>query len=146
MNDKEKIEKILRGYKILESKLQNKVIKRGIIKFPFQGMDYSQPSCKTNKVSREIENYVAEKEETESDIEEINRIIMTINSSLQCLPEKEYRIITSKYFEDKPNKYIAAEEDVSERTVKNYTKKALKRLKKTDLPEIFPKFARFFPT
>ncbi len=137
MEDKEKIEEILKKYPILKSKLNMKLTNLDNLEIPISAISYSHSkSQKTNDFYSDVENYISDKSDLKEDAKKLYRQVKTIESSLECLSTKEYNIIRFKYFEDLTYVEISFEMERSVTTLQKYKDQALEKLKKTELHEI----------
>lgn len=128
MTDIEKVEKLLREYKVL--KVEIDAIKINIKSIGQKGMNYTgMPGSKNIKdtVSHdfmELENLKHEKFDKEIKIEQIENMLKLLN-------EEEYKIINLRYFKELEIFKVASSLNVSAHTVYN---KRLKMFNKKLIP------------
>lgn len=137
MTDIEKIEKLLREYPVLRSKLHIKIIQNNDKIYSLPAQDYSKVAV-GNPFFSAIEEFVILKTQLEEETLELFRKVRAIEEGLKCLTKMQYDCVKLRYFKGLSNLEIGLEVDRSEKTVRRYIKIALKKLQKTGLHEIVP--------
>ena len=105
---KEWIEEELRYYPLLKSKIK---IKKNQIAaeedYASKAVDYSQiPGGKTNNISSEVESFIQSKLDKYPEVYELILEKEKIESALNCLTWRQYKLVELKYFQDFSDKEI----------------------------------------
>lgn len=124
---KEWIEEQLRNYPTLKSQIKNK--RNQILHqedYAAKGVSYSSVSSgKTNAFYSDVEDFIQDKLDKYPDLIELKLIKQRIDSSLECLTERQYNLVEYKYFEN-----LTDLETVFR--MRDYEHKIIKRLSKYD--------------
>ncbi|MFW5988168.1 MAG: RNA polymerase sigma factor [bacterium] len=146
MEDKDKIEEILKQYPILKSKLIMKGVNTQKLEIPLSAISYKKAKAqKSNEFYSRIEDYIVDTEDIEQEIKDLFKVVKSVETALDCLPKDKYKIVKLIYFEEMNYLDVSFEMKISEKSVRNYRDDALEKLKKTDLPQIYRKFTAFLP-
>ncbi|EES51083.1 RNA polymerase subunit sigma [Clostridium botulinum] len=116
-----KTEAMLYNYNKTKSEVKNIDLDLKLLKSEIDGVGaivYEEKTAPTNKFNSSVENEVIAREHRIKKLEQIKLIkeveIEKIDNTLSNLTEREYSIISRRYFNKEKNRYIAAKLDLTE--------------------------------
>ncbi|NFG27693.1 RNA polymerase subunit sigma [Clostridium botulinum] len=116
-----KTEAMLYNYNKTKSEIKNIDLDLKLLKSEIDGVGaivYEEKTAPTNKFNSSVENEVIAREHRIKKLEQIKLIkeveIEKIDNTLSNLTEREYSIISRRYFNKEKNRYIAAKLDLTE--------------------------------
>lgn len=141
MKGYEDIEVLLYEFPELCSELRLRLLEQreGERGAPVTTSDYSQPYSDTNRFHSAVEEHLCRLEEMDAELNEMFGKYTRIRVALDCLTERQQKIVELRYWRKLGFVEIAVRLDISETTVYDDRKKALRKLKKVGMANVVDK-------
>ncbi len=133
-DEKEKIEKLLRNYRSLQSEIEIE-LNREYPEYSLDSVSFVKTRGENNSVVSKVEDFVVDKHSLSEGIRKKVQIVQIIKAAFNSLTNKRRKIVRNIYFENEGLKMLAAKSGWSEKTIRRRRDKSLNKLKNVGILE-----------
>lgn len=132
MEDKEKIEKLLRNYRSLKSEIEIE-LNREYPEYSLDSVSFVKTRGENNSIVSKVEDFVVDKHSLSDGIRKKVQIVQIIKAAFNSLTNKRRKIVRHLYFENESCGEVGNKLGWSEITIKRKKKQILKKIKKVGI-------------